>query len=84
LSRGPVPTRVTYDLKTTITSFTLVGPTPTSAHIPEAVTSFEVTKGYVPCHKERKVPCVPSMSTCSLQKDMFRAIKKEKFLVYLQ
>ena len=56
LSRGPVPTRVTYDLKTTITSSTLVGPKPISAQIPEAVTSFEVTKGYVPCHNERNVP----------------------------
>jgi len=47
---GPVPTRVTYALKTTITSSTFFGPSPTSAHIPDAVTSFEVTKGYVPGH----------------------------------
>ena len=43
LSMGPVPTLVTYDLKTTMTSSTFVGPNPTSAHMPEAVTSFEVT-----------------------------------------
>ncbi len=55
-SRGPAPTRVTYDLKTMITLSTRVGPMPISAHIPEAVTSFDVTNGYVPCHSERKVP----------------------------
>ena len=32
-------------------------------YIPDAVTSLEVTYGYVPCHNERNVPCVPSTST---------------------
>jgi hypothetical protein len=47
-SKGPPPTLVTYDLKTTSTSSTCLGPIPTSAHMEEAVTSFEVTKGYPP------------------------------------
>src|SRR6478735_3287529 len=41
--RGPAPTLVTKDLKTTRTSSTLFGPIPTSEQIPDAVTSFEVT-----------------------------------------
>ena len=42
---------------TTITTWsTAVGPMPTSAHTPEAVTSLDVTYGYVPCQSDRKVP----------------------------
>src|SRR5574337_1047531 len=63
--RGPSPTLVTKDLKTTSTSSTLFGPIPTSAHIADAVTSFDVTYGYVPCHNERNVPWVPSTITFS-------------------
>src|SRR5919109_1514326 len=46
--RGPCPTLVTYDLKTSRTSSTLFGPTPTSEQIAEDVISFEVTNGYSP------------------------------------
>src|ERR1041385_2135726 len=44
-SKGPPPTRVTYALNTKITSSTFLGPIPTSEHIPDAVTSLEVTYG---------------------------------------
>ena len=46
--KGPVPTRVINDFRTTRTLSTFVGPTPASEQIAEAPVSLPVTYGYVP------------------------------------